>query len=97
MYRWIGETVVQLSLGAEDVPLPHCQCCLRLMSKCIWCLGAVAHWLVIVVGYLMIIFSVVFVMIIKLVAQRFCLVSVSLNSEPALQLSESGFEQECQL
>jgi len=33
----------------------------------------------------------------KLVAQRFCLVSVSLNSEPALQLSESGFEQECQL
>lgn len=60
---WIGETVVQLSLGAEDVPLPHCQCCLRLLSKCIWCLGAVAHWLVIVVGYLMIIFSVIFVMI----------------------------------
>ena len=63
MCRWIGEAVVRISLDADTATVSRCQCCLRCVTKCIWCFGAAGHWLVLVITYLMVIFAIVVVVI----------------------------------
>jgi len=60
---WIGEAVVRISLDADTTETFKCQCCLRCVAKCIWCVGAAGHWLVLVLTYLLIIFAIVIVII----------------------------------
>lgn len=55
---WIGEMIVRLSIDSENVEITRCQCCLRCVAKCIWCVGAMTHWAIIVMGFLMVIFSI---------------------------------------
>ena len=61
--RWIGESVVRISLDADTLETTKCQCCLRCAAKCIWCFGAAAHWMVLVLTYFLIIFAIVVVII----------------------------------
>jgi len=60
---WIGESVVRISLDADTLETTKCQCCLRCAAKCIWCFGAAAHWMVLVLTYFLIIFAIVVVII----------------------------------
>ena len=61
-----GEAVVRISLDADTAKVSRCQCCLRCVTKCIWCFGAAGrtgHWLVLVITYLLVIFAIVVVVI----------------------------------